>query len=101
MPATSVADSVREGSVEEGSVGEKQVGWIDQLYLAPGFVGKGTGTQLLQFTLSSLLRPVRSWTFQENAKAIRFYENHGFRAIKRTNREDNEEQCPGILYELK
>lgn len=77
------------------------IGWIDQLYLAPGYVGRGIGAELLNYALSLLPRPVRLWTFQENDRAIRFYEHYGFKAISYTNGEDNEEKCPDILYEHK
>jgi len=78
----------------------ENIGWIDQLYLTPGYVDKGFGTELLKHALSSLPRPVRLWTFQQNVKAIRFYERNGFAAIKHTNGEENEENCPDILYEI-
>jgi GNAT superfamily N-acetyltransferase len=78
---------------------EKGIGWIDQLYLALGYVGLGIGAELLNYPLSVLPRPVRIWTFQENDRAIRFYEHYGFKTIKYTNGEDNEEQCPDVLYE--
>lgn len=77
----------------------EDIGWIDQLYLAPGYLGQGVGVQLLNHALSILPRPIHLWTFQENARAIRFYEHHGFKAIKYTNGENNEEKCPDVLYE--
>jgi len=83
--ATSVADGVA---------------WIDQLYISPGFVSKGFGTRLLMHALEKLPRPIHLWTFQQNHRAQRFYEYHGFKAIKRTNGENNEERCPDVLYEL-
>lgn len=76
------------------------IGWIDQLYMAPGHVNQGGGTQLLNHALGILPRPVHLWTFQENHGAIRFYERHGFKAIRYTNGEDNEERCPDILFEM-
>lgn len=78
-----------------------EIGWIDQLYLAPGYVGQGYGSALLNHALGVLPKPIHLWTFQENDKAIRFYERHGFTAIKYTNGEDNEEQCPDVLFELR
>ena len=81
-------------SVTEG------VGWIDQLYLLPGYVGRGIGTVLLKHALKRLPRPVCLWTFQQNQPAIHFYEHHGFKAVKYTNGENNEESCPDVLYEL-
>lgn len=74
--------------------------WIDQLYLLPGFVGKGLGSLLLEHGLKSLARPVRLYTFQANAGARRFYEKHGFRAIAFSDGSANEEKCPDVLFEL-
>lgn len=76
-------------------------GWIDQLYVAPGFISRGIGTALLSHAVSVLPKPIRLWTFQINHKAIRFYEHHGFVAIEFTDGENNEEKSPDVLYELK
>ena len=76
------------------------VAWIDQLYVSPGFVGKGVGSLLLAHALATLARPVRLYTFQANAGARRFYERHGFSAIEFTDGSANEERCPDVLFEL-
>lgn len=76
------------------------VGWVNQLYLAPAFVGKGIGTVLLDHALELLPRPVRLWAFQENQGARRFYERRGFSPIEFTDGQCNEEKCPDVLYEL-
>lgn len=78
----------------------EDAGWIDQLYVDPRHCGRGIGTQLLAFALSSLRRPVRLYTFQENACARAFYEAHGFGPIAFGDGSRNEEQCPDVLYEL-
>lgn len=39
------------------------------------------------------------WTFQKNEGARRFYERHGFRVVKLTDRRDNMEQEPDVQYE--
>ena len=78
----------------------EQIGWIDQLYLAPGYVGRGIGSELLKHALTILPRPIHLWVFQENDRAIRFYEHHGFKAVQFTNGENNEEKCPDVRYEL-
>lgn len=62
-------------SITEGT------GWIDQLYLAPGDVGQSIGVELLKHLLNLLPRPTCLWTFQENDRAIRFDEHHGFKAL--------------------
>lgn len=76
------------------------VSWIDQLYLLPGFVGKGLGALLLRHGLASLARPVRLYSFQANAGARRFYEKHGFCAVAFSDGSLNEERCPDVLFEL-
>ncbi|MBL0726273.1 GNAT family N-acetyltransferase [Piscinibacter sp. HJYY11] len=81
-------------SISEGT------SWIDQLYVLPGHVGQGIGSRLLELALASLARPIRLYTFQANAGARRFYERHGFRAIKFTDGSANEERCPDVLLEL-
>ena len=76
------------------------VTWLDQLYLDPEYIGRGIGTIMLENLLQNIQEPLRLYTFQENQGARRFYERHGFQAIQFTNGEDNEEQCPDVLYEL-
>jgi len=81
-------------SVSEGA------GWIDQLYILPDYVGQRIGTVLLNHAQEHRPRPVYLWTFQQNQRAIRFYKHHGFKAVKYENGENNEENCPDVLYEL-
>jgi len=79
---------------------ENGISWIDQLYVLPGFVGKGIGSALFSHELASLTRPVRLYTFQANAGSRRFYKRHGFSAIEFTDGSLNEEHCPDVLFEL-
>jgi len=76
-----------------------KIGWIDQLYLEPRYVGRGIGVKLLDHAKKVLPRPIHLWTFQQNRRAIAFYERNGFNAIKFTDGTDNEERCPDILFE--
>jgi GNAT superfamily N-acetyltransferase len=76
------------------------VSWITHLYLLPGFVGQGIGSRLLAQAVATAPRPIRAWTFQQNAGARRFYERHGFAPIAFTDGDDNEERSPDVLYEL-
>jgi GNAT superfamily N-acetyltransferase len=76
------------------------VSWIDQMYVRPGWTGRGVGTQLLEHAHRLLPRPIRLYTFQANAGARRFYERHGYRAIGFTDGRTNEERCPDVLYDL-
>lgn len=99
--------SVTVGIIDDDIIGmmaiatdDKGYGWIDHLYLDPRFVGRGLGSELLLHGLDNLPRPVRLYTFAENANASRFYERHGFCPIEYGDGSENEEGCPDILYEL-
>jgi GNAT superfamily N-acetyltransferase len=73
--------------------------WVDQLYLLPGWVGRGIGTRLLALARSKLVPPIRLYTFQCNQPARIFYERRGFDAIAFGYGSHNEEKYPDILYE--
>lgn len=102
---------IPSGEVTVASVGSRVVGvlavtretgisWIDQLYVAPGYTGRGVGSLLLRHALSVLEFPIRLYTFQANGRARMFYERHGFAAIVFSDGSANEEGCPDVLYEL-
>ena len=76
------------------------ISWIANLYLRPGHTSSGIGSRLLHHALELASRPVRLWCFQRNAGARRFYERHGFKAVRFTDGRDNEERTPDVLYEL-
>ncbi len=78
---------------------DDQYAWINQLYLAPGFLGQGIGKYLLDYAFKVLPRPIRLWTFQENIRAIKFYEKNGFYSVNYTDGEGSEEKSPYVLYE--
>jgi GNAT superfamily N-acetyltransferase len=71
---------------------------IDQLYVEPGRTGRGIGSALLAVAQRERPEGLRLWTFQSNAGAQRFYERHGFVAVRRTDGRDNEERAPDVLY---
>lgn len=71
--------------------------WINQLYVHPDQQGRGLGPQLLAKALEDGASR-QLWTFQKNARARRFYEAHGFVAVKLTDGSGNEEREPDILY---
>lgn len=75
------------------------IGWINQLYVAPAFVGSGVGTLLVTKAKSILGSPIRLHTFQENAGARRFYERHGFKILEFSDGSTNEENCHDMVYE--
>jgi GNAT superfamily N-acetyltransferase len=72
--------------------------WINQLYVLPGWNGRGIGTKLLLHAHLLLTQPIHLYTFQENTGARRFYERHGYKAVEFTDGQGNEEKCPDVLY---
>ena len=55
------------------------------------------GTMLLTHVLRQATSTVRLFTFQENTGARKFYERHGFKAVKFSGGHENEENCPDVL----
>ena len=72
--------------------------WIHQLYVHPDAQGQGIGPRLLAKALADG-RPRRLWTFQQNARARKFYEDRGFVLVELTDGSGNEEKTPDALYE--
>jgi GNAT superfamily N-acetyltransferase len=71
--------------------------FIEHLFVAPEHQAGGLGVRLLakaQETNDEL----SLWTFQQNDRARRFYERHGFVAAALTDGDDNEEKLPDVLY---
>lgn len=105
LPAGGVRVAVLDGVVRAMAAHDVDngIGWIEQLYVEPGFTGHGLGAALLRQALAELhaagAQPVRLWCFQANAGARRFYERHGFVAVDFTDGRGNEEGCPDVLYE--
>ena len=73
-------------------------GWLEHLYLAPGWTGRGIGTDLLTIARTRCPAGLQLWTFQVNAGARRFYEREGFRAVESTDGSANEEREPDVRY---
>ena len=90
-----------------GAVDEEIVGfiafrgqWVDQMYILPHWQRQGAGGALLQVAKAAS-PTLLLWTFQRNGPARRFYEKHGFVALKETDGRGNEEREPDILYRWK
>lgn len=103
IPSAGVTVAERRGRVI-GLVAtalEDDASWITQIAVDPAEVGKRVGSVLLVQTIGTPAVPIRLYTFQANLRARRFFERHGFVAIRFTDGQDNEERCPDVLYELK
>ena len=71
---------------------------IRLLYSHPDFIGSGAGSLLLDAVKKSSVVALELWCFQANARARRFYEERGFRAVRFTDGRDNEEKVPDVRY---
>jgi GNAT superfamily N-acetyltransferase len=67
--------------------------WVHHLYIGPPAQGKGLGSALLRDAQARSER-LSLWVFQRNARAIAFYEHHGFAIVERTDGARNEERTP-------
>lgn len=52
--------------------------YLDQLFVAPAYQGRGVGRQLLAFTRQQLSDEIELRCVRENEKAWRWYEREGF-----------------------
>ena len=71
---------------------------IRLLYTRPDRMGRGAGTLLIEAAQASGVDALELWCFQANARARRFYEARGFRAIRFTDGARNEERTPDVRY---
>jgi GNAT superfamily N-acetyltransferase len=69
---------------------------LGQLYVAPGWTGRGIGSRLIELAKSRRPDGLDLFTFQVNAGARRFYERHGFVEVWRGDGSDNEEGQPDL-----
>lgn len=74
-----------------------RAGFINHLFLAADYLGRGLGAELLDLAKGEYAE-LALWTFQANARARAFYEKHGFTAERLTDGEDNEERLPDVYY---
>ena len=72
--------------------------FIEQLYLAPGWTGRGIGGRLVELAKERRPAGLDLFTFQVNDGARRFYERHGFAAVWFGDGSENEERQPDVRY---
>ncbi len=72
-------------------------GLIDQLFVDPAWQRRGVGSVLLAHARECSPGGLRLFTFQRNERARRFYEKHGFRAV-RFGRSPPPEDEPDVEY---
>jgi putative acetyltransferase len=71
--------------------------FIEHLFVRPDRQTQGLGRRLLARARDGA-HELRLWTFQQNLRARRFYEKHGFSVVVETDGQDNEEKLPDVLY---
>jgi GNAT superfamily N-acetyltransferase len=71
---------------------------IRLLYTHPDFIGRGAGTLLIEAAKACGVAALELWCFVANLRARRFYEARGFRAVRFTNGDHNEEKMPDVRY---
>jgi GNAT superfamily N-acetyltransferase len=72
--------------------------WLSHLYVHPDELGTGVGHVLFEHVRTLRPNGFEFWVFQQNARARRFYEEHGAVAVEFTNGEGNEEKTPDVRY---
>ena len=69
---------------------------LDQLYIRPGWWGRGIGSRLIEHAKAQSPDGLTLWTFQVNERALGFYAHHGFIELLRTDGSGNEERQPDV-----
>ena len=70
-------------------------GVLGHLYIATAHTGQGLGRRFVAVAKRRFPEGLELWTFESNARAVRFYERHGFARVERTDG-DNEEAAPDV-----
>lgn len=71
---------------------------LEQLYLAPAWIGRGLGRRLVALAQARRPAGLELYCFAVNARARRFYEGQGFKAIAFGDGSGNEEHQPDVRY---
>ena len=96
--------SVRLADVDGEIIGfaARDGAWLMNLYVKPGWTGRGVGSKLLEVVLNEAAGAtpmLRLHTFARNEGARRFYERQGFVAVAFGDGGGNEEGEPDVRYE--
>jgi pimeloyl-ACP methyl ester carboxylesterase len=73
-------------------------GELDQLYVAPEWIGSGIGRRLVEQAKAMSPHGLGLYTFQVNDRARRFYERNGFVVDRLGDGSANEEHQPDVRY---
>ncbi len=73
-------------------------GMLEQLYVAPGWTGRGIGGRLVGLAKERRPAGFDLYTFQVNVGARRFYERHGLVVVALGDGSGNEEGQPDVRY---
>jgi ribosomal protein S18 acetylase RimI-like enzyme len=71
---------------------------LDQLYVVPGWTGRGIGSRLIELAKSRRSGGLDLYTFQLNAGARRFCERHDFVEVARGDGSKYEDGQPDVRY---
>jgi ribosomal protein S18 acetylase RimI-like enzyme len=72
--------------------------FIEQLYVVPEWTGIGIGSRLIELAKQRRPAGLELFTFQVNDGARRFYERHGFSAVRFGDGSENEEHQADVRY---
>lgn len=72
-------------------------GFLRGLYVHPSYQRQGIGSRLLSVVGDNAAGGFHLWVFEANEGAIRFYERHGARLVRKTDGSGNEEKLPDRL----
>jgi chorismate mutase/GNAT superfamily N-acetyltransferase len=70
--------------------------WLDDLYVAPTYAGRGVGSALLDLVKARRPGGFCLWVFETNRPARRFYAARGLVELERTDGWANEEGAPDL-----
>ena len=70
--------------------------WLDDLYVAPPYAGRGVGSALLDAAKGRRPAGFCLWVFEMNTPAREFYARRGLVELERTDGSGNEERSPDV-----